>query len=97
MGEGIVRESGMDMYTPLYLKWITNKDLLCSTWNSAQCYAAAWMGPEFGGECTFSCSIISDYLQPHGLYVGPQAPLFMEFFQARILEQVVISSSRGSS
>ena len=47
-GEGIIRESGMHMHTPLYLKWITNKDLLCSTWNSAQCYAAAWMGPEFG-------------------------------------------------
>ena len=28
LGEGIVREFGMDMYTLLYLKWITNKDLL---------------------------------------------------------------------
>ena len=37
------REFGMDMYTLLYLKWITNKDLLCSTWNSAQCYMAASM------------------------------------------------------
>ena len=27
----------------------TNKDLLYSTWNSAQCYIAAWMGGEFGG------------------------------------------------
>ena len=26
---GTVREIGMDMYTLLYLKWITNKDLLC--------------------------------------------------------------------
>ena len=26
--EGIVREFGMDMYTLLYLKWITYKDLL---------------------------------------------------------------------
>ena len=26
--EGIVREFGMDMYTLLYLKWITNKDLI---------------------------------------------------------------------
>ena len=26
--EGIVREFGMDMYTLLYLKWVTNKDLL---------------------------------------------------------------------
>ena len=24
-GKGIVREFGMDMYTLLYLKWITNK------------------------------------------------------------------------
>ena len=42
--EGIVREFGMDMYTLLYLKQIINKDLLHSTWNSAQCYTAAWMG-----------------------------------------------------
>ena len=33
--EGIVREFGMDMYTLLYFKWITSKDLLYSTWNSA--------------------------------------------------------------
>ena len=38
------------MYTLLYLKWITNKDLLYSTWNSAQGYVPAWMGGEFGGE-----------------------------------------------
>ena len=36
-GEGIAREFGMNMYTMLYLKWINNKDLLCSTGNSAQC------------------------------------------------------------
>ena len=35
-GEGAVREFGIDMYTLLYLKWITNKDLLYSTGNSAQ-------------------------------------------------------------
>ena len=32
------REFGMDMYILLYLKWITNKDLLYSTGNSAQYY-----------------------------------------------------------
>ena len=32
--EGIVREFRMVMYTLLYLKWITNKDLQCSAWNS---------------------------------------------------------------
>ena len=50
MGEGIAREFGMDMYTLLHLKWITSKDLLCSIGNSAQCYLAAWMEGEFGGE-----------------------------------------------
>ena len=49
-GEGIVREFGINMYTLLYLKWITNKDLLYSTGKSVQCYVAAWMGGEFGGE-----------------------------------------------
>ena len=44
------REFGTDMYTLLYFKWITIKDLLYSTGNSAQCYVAAWMGGEFGGE-----------------------------------------------
>ena len=49
---GIVREFGMDMYTLLYFKWITNKDLLYSTGNASQCYVATWMGGEFGGEWT---------------------------------------------
>ena len=43
-------EFGINTYTLLYLKWITNKDLLYSTGNSAQCYVAAWMGGEFRGE-----------------------------------------------
>ena len=34
--EGTDWEFGMDMYTLLYLKWITNKDLLYSTGNAAQ-------------------------------------------------------------
>ena len=33
MGEGVVRESGMDMTTLLYLTWRTSKDLLASTAN----------------------------------------------------------------
>ena len=50
MGEGTVRESGMGMYTQLYLKWISSKDLVYSAWNSAQCYVGAWMGAELRGE-----------------------------------------------
>ena len=30
----VVRACGMDMYTLLYFKWIANKDLLYSIWNS---------------------------------------------------------------
>ena len=62
MGEGIVREFGMDMDTLLYLKWITNKDLLCSTWNSAQCYMATWMGGYFGGEWLCVCMCVYMWL-----------------------------------
>ena len=40
----------MHMYTLLYLRWITNKDLLHNTGNSPQCYVDSWMGGEFGGE-----------------------------------------------
>ena len=49
-GEGIVRGFWMDMNILLCLKWITSKDPLYSTGNSALCYVAAWMGGEFGGE-----------------------------------------------
>ena len=38
----------INMYTLLYFKWITNKVLLSSTGNSAQCYVAAWIGGENG-------------------------------------------------
>ena len=35
-GEGEVRDFGKVMYTLLYLKWITYRNLLYSTWNSAE-------------------------------------------------------------
>ena len=38
---------GMHIYRLLHLKWITNKDILYSTGNCAQCYVAAWMGRVF--------------------------------------------------
>ena len=50
MGGRKVWELGMDMYTLVYLKWITNRDLLYNTWNSAQYYVVALMGGEFGGD-----------------------------------------------
>ena len=48
--EGIVKDFGKVMYTLLYLKWITNKNLLYSTWNTAPCYMPAWMEGGFGGQ-----------------------------------------------
>ena len=48
MGEGIVREFGMDMDTLLCLTWRTSKDLLDSTGNSAQCQVAAWVEGSLG-------------------------------------------------
>ena len=42
-GEGIIREFGKVMYLLLYSKWITNKDLLYSTWDCTQCYVQAWL------------------------------------------------------
>ena len=41
-GKEIVRAFGMNTHTLLYFKWIHH--LLYSTWNSAQCYMAGWMG-----------------------------------------------------
>ena len=61
MGEGIIREFGMNMYTLLHLKWITSKDLLYRAWDSAQCYVAAWMGGEFGGEWIHICVRLSPF------------------------------------
>ena len=34
----------MDVYTLLYFKWITSRDLLYSTGSSAQGYVAVWIG-----------------------------------------------------
>ena len=53
---GRVRESGMDVDTLLCLTRRTSKDLLDSTGNSSQCHVAAWMGGEFGGMDTCTCT-----------------------------------------
>ena len=57
----IVRELGMDMYTVLYLTWTTNRDFLYSTWNAAQCHAAAWKGAGFGQNGFMLCVWLSAF------------------------------------
>ena len=63
--EGTVRQFRMNMYALLYLKCIRSKVLLCSVWNSAQRYVAAWMGEEFWGELMTEKS--------HGQSMGSQS------------------------
>ena len=55
MGKGVVKEFGINMFTLLYLKWITNKDLLYSTWNSAQCYGQPGWEGSLGRMNTWAC------------------------------------------
>ena len=63
------------MYTLIPFEWITNKDLLYSIWNSVQCYVAAWMGGECGGEWIHVCIWLSPFavhmkLSEHCLLIG---------------------------
>ena len=60
----MVRESGRAVYTLLYLRRITKKDLLCTTWNSAPCYVEAWMGAGFGRERVRVCVTESPRCSP---------------------------------
>ena len=67
LGGGIVREIGMDMYTLLYLRWITNKDLLYSSGNSAQCFVTGYMGGELGRECGYTYVYV--WLSPFAIHL----------------------------
>ena len=61
----------------------------------AQDCALSWNITRLPSECTLCCSVMSDSLWPHGLYSPPGSPAH-GIFQARILEQIAISYSRGS-
>ena len=63
-GEEIVKDFGKVMYTLLFLKWITNKNLLYSTWNFAQHYVPAWIGEGFRGEWIHVCVWLSPFTVP---------------------------------
>ena len=43
---GVNWEIGLDIYTILHMKQITNEDSLYSTENSTQCFVMAYMGKE---------------------------------------------------
>ena len=83
---GIVREFVIDRQTLLYLKWINNKDLLYRTWNSAQCYEAAWMGGEYGEERLPTKSLQSCLTLCNPMNCSPPSSSVHGILQARILE-----------
>ena len=70
----------MDMYTLLYLKWITNKDLLYSTGNSAQGDVPGWMGGEFGGERRHAYA----WLSPSAVHLKWSQPCSLAILQYKI-------------
>ena len=51
----MVKDYGRVVYTLLYVKWMTNKDLFCNTGNSAQSCLPAWMGGRVLGENGSMC------------------------------------------
>ena len=65
-GEGIVRDIGKVMYTLLYLKWLTDKDILQSTGNSDQCYVPAPMRETL----LLSCNSQMETHKPYWLVLG---------------------------
>ena len=68
-GGGIVREFGMNMYTLLYLKWITNKDPHYNTWNSAQCCGRLDGKGVWGRKDTCICMAESLYCLPETITI----------------------------
>ena len=73
-GKETVKDFGKVMYTLLCLKWITSKDLLYSTWNSAQCCMPVWIGG-FQGEwmCIYIYICIYTYIyMAQSLHCSPE-------------------------
>ena len=83
-------ESGVNRCKLLHLGWIDNKILLHITGNYIQYPVINHEGKKYEKECIYihiyekskegaTCSVVSDSLQPHGLYVACQASLSMGF------------------
>ena len=49
------------LYILLYLKWVTNKGWLDSTWTTGQYYIAAWIRGEFDRERIYECVWLSPF------------------------------------
>ena len=81
-----------------HFEWMASSDLLYSTWNSAQCYVAGWMGGEYGEGCACVLSYFSRVLFCMTLWtVVSQAPLSMGFSRKEYWSGLPFPSPRESS
>ena len=85
-----------------HLKWIINKDLLYSTWNSAQCYVTAWMGGKFGGEWIHVYVWLSPFIVPlkpsqHCSAAIPQYKMFLVLKKINLKKHKYVISPGQSS
>ena len=82
----------MDMYTLLYLKWITNMELLYSIWNSARIIQQSKWEGSLGKNGYIICMAESLYCSPETLttlLIGCttiQKKKFFFFFKGKVLE-----------
>ena len=89
------------MYTLLYLKWITNKDLLDSTWNSCSMLCGSLDGREVWGRMHTCICVAESLCGPPGTmttlligYTPIQNKKFKKFF---LLPMTYMSVARASS
>ena len=80
----------MDTYTQLYLKWITNEDIVYSIWGSAHCSLAAWMGGELGRNgYMYICIAESLYCSPEIITLL----LYWLYFNRKLEKEMATHSS----
>ena len=89
----------MDMYTMLYLKWKTNKGLLCILQGTCSVLCGSLDGREVLGKnaCMHAQSLLLYLTLCDPMDYSPPDSSVHGIFPARILEWVAISSSKGSS
>ena len=87
----------LDVYILLYLKWVTQKDLLYSTGNSAQYYVTTSVEKAFDKEYMFFSCFSLVRLFFNSTDCSPLGSSVHGILQARILEGAAVSFSRRSS
>ena len=98
-----INEGGVTRCKTTHTEWITNKVLLHSTGSYTQYSGIKYNGKPYEKEyinthiyvCVLSRLVMSDSLQSHGLQ--PARLPVHGIFQARLLEWVALSFSRGFS